>query len=241
MTLLEAQRGCELLLGCAFVQQSIEHWFGPLAVRWLFVPRLLLALLLIAGVAALPVLLALFVLGLAALLRFDGAYNGGSDRLGLLLLVCLLVARALPHSLWSQVAMGYLAMQLLFSYFIAGWVKLINPEWRRGRALRDVFMFSVYPVSESLRGWQHWPRLLWVMSWGVILLEVLFPLALLDARALWLALLLAGIFHLANAVLFGLNRFLWVWLAAYPALLWFQDRLGFQGRLGLQAWLSAQF
>ncbi len=235
MTLLEAQRGCELLLGCAFVQQSIEHVFGPLTVRWLFVPRLLLALLLIAGVAPLPVLSALFVLGLAALVRFDGAYNGGSDRLGLLLLFCLLAARALPDSLWSEVALGYLAVQLLLSYFSAGWVKFINPEWRSGRALRDVFMFSVYPVSESLRGWQHWPRLLCGMSCGVILLEVLFPLALFDARALWLALLLAGLFHLANAVLFGLNRFLWVWLAAYPALFWFQ------GRLGLQEWLRAQF
>ena len=152
MTLLEAQRGCELLLGCAFLQQSIEHCFGPFPVRWLFVPRLLLALLLIAGVAPLAVLAALFVLGLAALVRFDGAYNGGSDRLGLLLLTCLLVARALPNSLWAQVAMGYLAVQLLLSYFSAGWVKLLNPEWLRGRALRDVFMFSVYPVSESLRG-----------------------------------------------------------------------------------------
>ena len=235
MTLLEALRGCEVLLGCAFVQQSIEHCFGPLTLRWLFVPRLLLALLLIVGVAPLPTLAALFALGLVALVRFDGAYNGGSDRLGLLLLICLLVARALPDSLWAEVAMGYLAMQLLLSYFIAGWVKLINPEWLRGRALRDVFMFSAYPVSESLRGWQQWPRLLWAMSCGVILLEVLFPLALLDARALWLALLLAGLFHLANAMLFGLNRFLWVWLAAYPALLWFQ------GRLGLQAWLAAQF
>ena len=225
MTLLEAQRGCELLLGCAFLQQSIEHCFGPFPVRWLFVPRLLLALLLIAGVAPLAVLAALFVLGLAALVRFDGAYNGGSDRLGLLLLTCLLVARALPNSLWAQVAMGYLAVQLLLSYFSAGWVKLLNPEWLRGRALRDVFMFSVYPVSESLRGWQHWPRLLWVMSGAVMLLELSFPLTLCNADVLRVALLLTAVFHLANAVLFGLNRFVWVWLAAYPALLWFQDGL----------------
>jgi hypothetical protein len=31
---------------------------------------------------------------------------------------------------------------------------------------------------------------------------------------------LAACFHLANAALLGLNRFLWVWVAAYPALYW---------------------
>jgi hypothetical protein len=35
----------------------------------------------------------------------------------------------------------------------------------------------------------------------------------------------AAAFHLANACLFGLNRFLWIWLAAYPPLLWFQERV----------------
>ena len=82
MTLIEAERGCELLLGCALVQQSLEHCFGPLPVRWLFVPRLLLALLLVVGVAPLPVLAALCVLGVGALVRFDGAYNGGSGGAG---------------------------------------------------------------------------------------------------------------------------------------------------------------
>jgi hypothetical protein len=36
---------------------------------------------------------------------------------------------------------------------------------------------------------------------------------------------LAAAFHLANACLFGLNRFFWVWLAAYPSLIWLQHRI----------------
>jgi hypothetical protein len=39
------------------------------------------------------------------------------------------------------------------------------------------------------------------------------------------ALALTAAFHLANACLFGLNRFLWVWLAAYPSLIWLQARV----------------
>jgi len=38
-----------------------------------------------------------------------------------------------------------------------------------------------------------------------------------------IALAIGAAFHLANAFAFGLNRFLWAWLAAYPAL-WFWAR-----------------
>ena len=43
--------------------------------------------------------------------------------------------------------------------------------------------------------------------------------------ALSTLLAVAATFHLANACLFGLNRFFWTWLAVYPAILWLQDRL----------------
>jgi hypothetical protein len=39
------------------------------------------------------------------------------------------------------------------------------------------------------------------------------------------ALCVAALFHLANAVLFGLNRFLWVWIASYPSILWLHGRV----------------
>jgi hypothetical protein len=40
-----------------------------------------------------------------------------------------------------------------------------------------------------------------------------------------LALILAAWFHIANACLFGLNRFVWFWVAAYPSILWLQGRV----------------
>ena len=118
-----------------------------------------------------------------------------------------------------------LVVQLVLSYFVSGWVKLVNPEWRRGEALCDVFRFSAYPVSEGLRRLADQPRFLFVMGWAVILFELAFPLSLLDPVALKLALLCAAGFHFSNACFFGLNRFFWIWLCAYPALIWFQDRI----------------
>ena len=55
--------------------------------------------------------------------------------------------------------------------------------------------------------------------------ELLFPLCLLTQPTLIVGLGIAATFHFANACLFGLNRFFWIWLAAYPSLLWFQGRL----------------
>jgi hypothetical protein len=234
MSLEEAQRWCETGLGGALALQALEHLVGarlvpglsrtssPMRLTWLFGPRLVLSAALLAGIAPFAVLTSLLVLGIAVLHRFDGPYNGGSDRLGLLMLACLWIARASPDGLAPQAAMGYLAVQVVASYALAGAAKVVHPDWRSGRALADVFQFSAYPVSESLRRLRAYPRVLPAASWGVMLLELGFPLALADVRALWAALACAALFHLSAALLFGLNRFFWTWLAAYPALVWFQ-------------------
>jgi hypothetical protein len=225
MMLDEAVRLTEMLMGFAFAQQSIEHLHVQPSERKLFVLRLLLAVLLMIGLQTALASAVLLLFGLLLLQRFQGPYNGGSDRMGLLILCCLCLTHWLPSERWREMAFGYLALQLVLSYFISGWVKVVNPEWRNGRALRDVFEFSAYPVSESLRRWAQRPQWLLYMSWTVMLFELLFPLSLLTASSLYVALVIAASFHLANACLFGLNRFFWIWIAAYPSLLWLQQRI----------------
>lgn len=225
MSLADALRATELLMGWAFALQSLEHLFAQPALRRWFAARLLLTLALMCAWQPLWVLLALLLIGVMLLQCFQGPYNGGSDRLGLLMLCMLALAHALPVARWRELALGYLAVQVTLSYFIAGWVKLRNPAWRSGRALRDVFEFSAYPVSEALRQWANAPARLQIASWAVMSFELAFPLALLTPITLYGALLLGASFHLANACLFGLNRFFWIWLAAYPSLLWLQQRV----------------
>ena len=104
-------------------------------------------------------------------------------------------------------------------------VKLINPDWRSGRALADVFRFSAYPVSEGLRRWADRTRVMRALSWAVIGLKLAFPFSLATQPTLIVALALAALFHLANACLFGLNLFFWTWVSVYPAILWLQDRV----------------
>ncbi len=225
MTLETATRYTEVLLALALIQQSLEHLRGFRDERALFGVRIVLCGLVIAGLAAPWPLVALAGLSLLILQRFQGPYNGGSDRMALLALWCLTLSHLLPTPLLKELAFGYLGAQLVLSYFISGWVKIINPDWRSGRALRDVFQFSAYPVAESLRAFADRPRLLRTMSWAVMGFELAFPLTLLWPPALHAGLVIAATFHLANACLFGLNRFFWTWLATYPAILWLQGRV----------------
>lgn len=222
MTLDEAIRLTEILLAIAFIQQSLEHLCDE---RALFAPRLALSALLLPGIQAPWVCLGLVVLGLLMLKRFQGPYNGGSDRMSLLILCCLTLALFLPSTRAKELVFGYMALQVVLSYFIAGWVKIVNPQWRQGRALQDVFLFSAYPVSEALRAWADRPRRLMAASWTVMVFELTFPFALATQPTLIAALAIAGVFHLANTYLFGLNRFFWIWAASWPSLLWLQARV----------------
>ena len=229
MSIDDATRMVEILLGLAFAQQSVEHLAGGRPGRRgdtaLHGVRLALVVALSGGWAKPWPLVALAVWSLLALSRYQGPYNGGSDRMGLLALWCLTAAALAPTALLREAFFGYLGLQLVLSYLVSGWVKIVNADWRSGRALADVFLFSAYPVAENLRALAGHPGLLRAASWAVMLLELLFPLALLSETALIVALLAAGLFHLANACLFGLNRFFWTWLATYPAVLWLQARL----------------
>ena len=224
MTLDAATRLTEVLLSLAFVQQGAEH------MRWfrgegrLFLVRTVLCLLVIVNLGSPWPLFAMALLSLAILRRFDGPYNGGSDRMGLLALWCLALSRCMPTEKGREIAFGYIGLQLTLSYFIAGWVKIINPDWRSGKALRQVFAFSAYPVSESLRGWARRPAILLFMSWAIMLFEIGFPLTLASQTTLAAGLAVGAMFHLTNVYLFGLNRFFWTWVAVYPAIFWLQGR-----------------
>ncbi len=225
MTLDFAIRCSEMLLAWALIVQSVEFIRYQQDLRGLHLTRLVLSVLLLFGVDPLIVETFLLLISVKLVLRFQGPYNGGSDSMTLLVLLCLWLSHLAPNQGWREIALGYLAIQLILSYFQAGWVKLINPEWRSGLALQQVFAFTAYPVSQSVREFSNNPALMLPMSWAVILFEILFPLSIFSETVLYVFLFVAAVFHLANACLFGLNRFFWIWPAAYPVLIWFQGRV----------------
>jgi len=166
-----------------------------------------------------------FATSLAIAIRFRGAYNGGSDAMLLVVALAVALARTAPASRLAPAALGYAAAQLVLSYVIAGDAKIADPAWRRGTALRIVVRLPQYQVSPAAQALLSRPAITRLAAWAMLAFECGFPLALTD-RAVCLALLAFGAgFHVTNAVVFGLNRFLWAWLAAYPALVFWVARL----------------
>jgi len=225
MTLPDAQALIGIVLGIAVAQQTLEHLAIDAQGRAVFIFRLLAAIGLIFAMAPILCLGVLIVSGLWQLHRYNGPFNGGADKMMTLVVWCLTVSHIMPAGPASDIFIAYLAVQLTLSYVVSGYVKLRNPAWRSGQALADVFAFSAYPVGQNLRKLATMPKLMRAGSWSVIGIEVLFPLSLFHPTALVCALICVAGFHLANACLFGLNRFFWAWMSAFPALIWFQSSI----------------
>jgi hypothetical protein len=158
--------------------------------------------------------------------RFRGSYNGGSDAMLLVVLLGLALARTgAGDDRLVLAGLGYTAAQLVLSYLLAGISKLGDSTWRRGTALAIIVDLPRY-------GTPTWVRSLFahrvpaaVATYAVLAWECGIPIAFADPLACRVFLAIAAAFHLGNAIAFGLDRFLWSWLAAFPALLFWVDRL----------------
>jgi hypothetical protein len=198
----------------------------------LFKPRvhqlhLLLRVLAVLGLALQGASLALvgflFVGNMLILIRWRGAFNGGSDFMTLVVLTGLLISQVL--SAWGNAQLGwqagfwYIAIQAVTSYFLSGAVKLLRPEWRNGSALTIFLNGAIYGPLSATHPLRHkW--LATISAWGFIVWEILFPVSLLDPRLAAVFCAVAAIFHFLVFWFFGLNRFFWAWLCAFPAIIW---------------------
>jgi len=173
--------------------------------------------------ASLPLVGFLFVSNLLILIRWRGAFNGGSDFMTLVVLTGLLIAQVVsvlanPQLGW-QAGFWYIAIQAITSYFMSGAVKLLRPEWRNGSALTIFMNGAIYgPLSPTHLLRNKW--LAMMSSWVFIVWEILFTLSLLDPRLAVVFCAMAVMFHFMVFWFFGLNRFFWAWLCSFPAIVW---------------------
>jgi hypothetical protein len=153
--------------------------------------------------------------------RVRGTMNGGSDGMLFIVLLMLALAAAPVPDRLQQAAVLFVAAQVLLSYMRAGIVKARERDWWNGSALGVFLAVPAYGVPRWI---PRSPLVLRVVSVGVITFELGAPLALLSPSAAYLYTAVAWCFHLATAVVFGLNRFVLAWSAALPAV-WFAARL----------------
>lgn len=186
--------------------------------RLLLISRLIAAAILwiapLTSVAAIWIAITTVLIGW----RWRGSFNGGSD--SMTLIVAVSVSAALFFRTNPKIVLGaiwFLALQLALSYFIAGIVKIKNPAWRSGEALRKLLRSPRYAPPKLFQKLADRPGTVRILAWGMLLFECLFPIGFLNPQIGVLLLKIGIVFHLANVYLLGLNRFFWIWLAAYPA------------------------
>jgi hypothetical protein len=216
---------------------SGEHAVLPRVLRAVFAVLLpyrgFVSLLWLRLAAALALLLSsaswllpwLWLSQIAIGVRFRGTFNGGSDSMTALILFAASVAVLTGgHPLVTRACLAYIAVQLTLSYFIAGVAKSKQASWRSGEALRAFVAAPQYNAPRWLARWLDEPAIARVLARAVLAFECAFPLAWLTPTAA-LGFSLVGLgFHIANVWVFGLNRFVYAWAAAYPAL-WYGSLL----------------
>lgn len=143
--------------------------------------------------------------------RWRGSFNGGSDSMTILVMMGL----AMP----TQVGLIFIAVHAVFSYFLAGFVKIRQPSWRNGTALPLFLKSSIHLGSQLVANKIKNPKVWLILGWGTLVFECLFPLSLLSPTLCIYFISLACVFHVANCFFLGLNRFLWAWAATWPSLL----------------------
>lgn len=224
------------LLGWPVMQSRhrslVASWYAPVFGLLLNYPAFLTQTLLrLASGLALALLgphgtvgLVALTLALAAGLLFQlrSAFGtDGADQMNGLTLGALLLDQVCSSPRVRSAVLWFLALQLVLSYFIAGLAKFRGEEWRQGRAAWAIFSTRMYGAPPLGLWLKRHPKVSCALSWSVMVAETAYPVVLVAPAPVAVTILAAGLFfHGINAVLMGLNTFLWAFVAVYPALAW---------------------
>lgn len=139
----------------------------------------------------------------------------GSDQVATQVQAVTGLARLSSSPQVKDALMWYLALQANMSYAASGWTKLAGTKWRDGSALPGVMRTRTYGFERAYRLTRRYPRSSKVLQHGVLAMECLFPVVYLAGGRLTRPMIgAAGSFHVANAFVMGLGRF----MTAFPAM-----------------------
>jgi pimeloyl-ACP methyl ester carboxylesterase len=146
----------------------------------------------------------------------------GSDQVSFLVQGIAGVARAAQRNpRVVDACLWYAALQATLSYTVSGWAKLAGPSWRSGDALTGVTRTLTYGDPTAWRLFNRFPRIARLLGTSVVAMECTFPMVFAGrGRLAPLMLSWATAFHLGNARIMGLGRFVWAFESMHPAVLY---------------------
>lgn len=146
----------------------------------------------------------------------------GSDQMQLVVLIALF----LSTQFWTTdlilfCGIIFIAIHSAFSYLTSGISKLFSLSWRKGEAFY-LIMNTVSFGDKRIAHIFHQRNTLGIITcWIVIIFECIFPFVfLMPIDILIIFLSIAFLFHIANAIIMGLNVFPWAFLSTYPSIIY---------------------
>ena len=206
-----------------WVLQVLDFFFTPENYKLILVFRFVFALSLIFSGVSIYTAWALLLSNLLILIRWRGAFNGGSDFMTLVVTCGLTLGQTWSYfdgqAMGWVAALWYISIHSISSYFMSGWVKLLNGAWRRGISMPVFLDTGVYGPLQDQSILAN-PVVARLCSWSFILWEASMPLALTSYPAAMFFCSVAVVFHFLVFWFFGLNRFFWAWISSLPAILY---------------------
>lgn len=207
------------------VKQGLNFIFDN--PRWtgiLFLRSILSLLLLIVPFTSplTPVILVLLVtFGLLVNLRNYSIGAETQNRVGLMILITIMLYTLFPTSIVGKVGLWFVSLQSCFSYFTAGYTKLLQKDWRKGNAILLILGYDSLIENKKLYSiFDRHKIYAIILCWITIIMECTFPIILIYGKPILYFYLIWGLlFHVLIAIVLRINLFVWVWLATYPALI----------------------
>lgn len=206
-----------LEIGLPLKNSTIQKLFSPSMFKVLIILQIVLSFF---GFfyPTLPVFLGLTFIHLYICLWFRGTFNGGSDMMMFVVLSGVLIGLIGASEFAIKIGFIYITINTLYSYFKSGFSKVKRQEWLVGNALPIFLNRSPFQDIKLLSIWlDQRPALCLVLCWGVITFETLAAIIIIIPNWAYYYFVAAMTFHFFNYIVFGLNRFFWIWLCAWPA------------------------
>jgi hypothetical protein len=174
-------------------------------------------------------LVMIFLTGVLGLTSTTLAIRGpdgknGADQMSKMIFLSLPLAFVSTDLLVWRSELFFLCGQLCLAYMTSGVIRIKERQWRDGSYLSLILRQRSYGNKWCWALGTRYPVTLRLTSLAILSFECLFPIALfLPREACWLFIGIGIIFHLSNAIVLGLNTFLWAYLALFPSFLFCND------------------
>lgn len=147
--------------------------------------------------------------------------KGGSDQLRMISLMTFNLCFLLDDVRGELITLFFLGLQALLAYSTSGIAKLLSSYWRKGNVLHLIFGTYSYGIPQLSLFFKNRPNMERFTSHSAIFIMLIVPISFFvpNPTILYLALLCILSFHLATAIIMGLNDFLFTFPLAYPGIL----------------------